>query len=203
MTEDLIALVPLYGSWLIAVVTFLSCLAVPVPASLVMITAGGFVASGDLGPLQTLGAAAGGAILGDQTGYAIGRKGGRHLLARIGQSPARARVIDQATGLLRARGWLGVFLSRWLFSPLGPWLNLASGAAPLDWRVFTQAGIAGELLWVTIYVGLGWSFSAHILLLADLLGSASGFLAALAVAIGLGFWLRRALRSNNSPPRGR
>lgn len=203
MTDDLIALVPLYGAWMIAVVTFLSCLAVPVPASLFMITAGGFVASGDLAPLQTFGAAAGGAILGDQAGYALGRQGGRHLLARIGKHPKQAKLIARAITLLHDRGWLGVFLSRWLFSPLGPWLNLAGGAGRLDWRTFTQAGIAGEALWVTIYVGLGWAFSGHIALLADLLGSASGFLAAFAIAIGLGFWLRAALRSDDRHPRQR
>ncbi len=40
MTETILALVPVYGLALIAVATFLSCLAVPMPASLVMLSAG-------------------------------------------------------------------------------------------------------------------------------------------------------------------
>jgi len=197
MTSELLELVPRYGAWLIGMVTFLSCLAVPVPASLFMMTAGGFVASGDLAATQTLTAALSGAILGDQVGYAIGRRGGGPLLTRLRAKPKRARLVNKAVDLLHRRGWLGIFLSRWLFSPLGPWINLAGGAARLGWRDFTQAGVLGEVVWVATYVGLGWAFAGHIAELADLLGNASGFLAALAVTIGLGFWLRAALHHGN------
>ena len=46
------ALVPTYGPWLLGLATFLSCLALPVPVSILMLTAGGFVASGDLSGWQ-------------------------------------------------------------------------------------------------------------------------------------------------------
>ena len=48
MTDWFLGLVPVYGLWLIALVTFASCLALPMPASVVMLAAGGFAASGDL-----------------------------------------------------------------------------------------------------------------------------------------------------------
>ena len=48
MTDWLLALVPQYGLWLLAATTFFSCLALPFPASIMMLTAGGFVAAGDL-----------------------------------------------------------------------------------------------------------------------------------------------------------
>ena len=70
MTEWLLELVPHYGTWLVAVVTFLSCLALPVPSSILMLAAGGFAASGDLMLWQVTGAALAGAILGDQIGRA-------------------------------------------------------------------------------------------------------------------------------------
>ena len=68
MSDYLLSLVPAWGPWLLAITTFLSCLALPVPASLMMITAGGFVASGDLVRWQIGAAALIGAVLGDQTG---------------------------------------------------------------------------------------------------------------------------------------
>ena len=46
MTDWLLALVPQYGLWLLAATTFCSCLALPFPASILMMTAGGFVAAG-------------------------------------------------------------------------------------------------------------------------------------------------------------
>ena len=76
LTNWLLALVPTYGLWLLASVTFLACLALPVPCSILMLTAGGFVASGDLVPWQVLAAALSGAVLGDQIGYRIGLYGG-------------------------------------------------------------------------------------------------------------------------------
>ena len=48
MIETILALVPTYGLLLVALGTFLSCLALPVPSSLIMLSAGGFAAAGDL-----------------------------------------------------------------------------------------------------------------------------------------------------------
>ena len=76
MIDALLAAVPTHGVWLVAAVTFLSCLALPMPASLVMLTAGGFAAAGDLDLWQVLGAALVGAVLGDQLGYWAARLGG-------------------------------------------------------------------------------------------------------------------------------
>lgn len=198
MTETILALVPTYGLALIAAATFLSCLALPIPASLVMLSAGGFGAAGDLVVWQAMAAALVGAVLGDQLGYHLGRIGARALHHRP-LSPKRAALMAKATAYLHQNGAWAVFFSRWLVSPLGPYVNFAGGAARLDWAGFTRAGVAGEAVWVTIYVGLGAVFADDILALADLLGSASGFLAALAVAATLAFWLRAALRQRAHP----
>jgi len=193
MTEQLLALIPVYGFWLLLGVTFLSCLALPIPASIVMLTAGGLSASGDLGLWQAASGALIGAILGDQTGFAIGRSGGTALIGRLRANPSRAPLIDRATGLLQTRGVSGVFLSRWLFSPLGPWLNFASGAAAMSWPHFTLAGISGEIVWVALYVGLGFAFADSIAALGQIGGALSGVLAAGVLTIGLGYLLRRAM----------
>ena len=63
--------------------------ALPFPASILMLTAGGFVAAGDLDLLTTFAAAAIGAIAGDQVGFWAGRRLGAPLLARLGRDPAR------------------------------------------------------------------------------------------------------------------
>ena len=57
MTDWLLALVPQYGLLLLAATTFLSCLALPLPASILMLTAGGFAAAGDLVLWQAFAAA--------------------------------------------------------------------------------------------------------------------------------------------------
>ncbi len=194
MTEDLLALVPQYGPPLVALATFLSCLALPVPSSLLMLTAGAFAAAGDLALADTALLALTGAILGDQTGYLIGTTGSAALWRRLSDGSSAA-VALRAAALAERWGGTGVFLSRWLFSPLGPYVNFAAGAAGIGWLRFTLWGAAGETVWVTLYVGLGYGFAANIEALGSLLGNLSGTLAAAAVTIGLGHWLRASLRS--------
>jgi len=83
VTDWLLSLVPTYGLWLIAASTFASCLALPIPASVLMLAAGGFAASGDLVLAQVIAAALGGAVAGDQTGVWQGGKGGAGFVCRL------------------------------------------------------------------------------------------------------------------------
>lgn len=194
MTEWLLALVPQYGLWLLAATTFFSCLALPFPASILMMTAGGFVAAGDLALWKTLIAAAGGGIAGDQVGYWAGRKLGSPLLARLRRDPTRDKLLGKAVALMDTRGVVAVFLSRWLFSPLGPWVNLTAGSTGYGWSRFTVAGVAGEAVWAGLYVGMGYGFAGNIEAASDMLGSALGILAGGAAVIFLGFWMRGAMK---------
>lgn len=190
MTEWLLALVPEYGPWLLAVSTFLSCLALPIPASVLLMAAGGFSASGDLSLPVSIAAALAGALLGDQLGYLAGRLGGALWLDKAGR---RVALLGKARDLLARRGGVAVFLTRWLFSALGPGVNLAAGAARQSWAGFTLWGSAGEILWVSFYTGLGFLFAGNLEQASDRALDALGLLAAGAVAIGLGLWLRRVL----------
>lgn len=186
MTDWLLSLVPQYGVWLLAGATYLSCLALPIPASLLMLAAGGFAASGDIALSAAVLSALAGAVAGDQTGYLAGRFGGAGLVARMG---ARAQPVAKAAAFLARRGGVAVFLTRWLFSALGPYVNLAAGAAGQGWHRFTLWGIAGEGVWVGLYVGLGYAFTGNLQAASDMAADMLGFLAAAAVALGAGAWL--------------
>ncbi|MEZ5913711.1 MAG: VTT domain-containing protein [Paracoccaceae bacterium] len=183
MTDAFLELVPHYGSWVIFAATFLSCLALPAPSSVIMLAGGAFVASGDLALLPVAGSALSGALLGDNLGFLLGRTGGGAVLAWLSRAPARARAIAAARARLDRRAGMTVFLTRWLFSPLGPYVNFACGAAHLAWPRFALPGAAGELVWVTLYIGLGYAFAASIVELGAVLGNLAGLLAAGAVAL--------------------
>lgn len=195
MTEALLSLVADYGTWALMATTFLSCLALPVPASLAMLAAGGFVAAGDLSLISVAAAALAGAVLGDQAGFLVGRFGSGSV-ERLSAHPKRGAMLRSAVEDLKTRGIPLVFLSRWLVSPLGPYVNFAAGAGGFRWRWFLMADLAGEAVWVTLYVGLGMLFAENITLLADLMGNLSGLLAAAVVALAAGLWLRRSARQH-------
>ena len=63
MTETVFALVSSWGPWVIFASAFLSCLALPIPTSLMMLTGGAFAAAGDLALWQVVAAAFGLALL--------------------------------------------------------------------------------------------------------------------------------------------
>ncbi len=194
MTETFFALVSDYGALAVFASAFLSCLALPIPTAFVMLAAGAFAASGDLALWQVALAAYTGAILGDQSGFLLGRAGGAHLSPFLMRRPARAELLARARSMVDRRGGTGVFFSTWLFAPLGPWVNFTSGAAGLGWLRFTLWDAAGEAIWVTFYIGMGYLFADRIGELASVLSDASGLLVAgLATAI-LGYALVRAAR---------
>lgn len=192
MSSAYFAVIADWGVPVLALATFLSCLAVPVPTSLMMLAAGAFAASGDLSLASAALAAFAGAVLGDQAGFGLGRSGGQALSGWIARRPARALLMQRAGAGLARRGATAVFLSRWLFSPLGPYVNLLAGAARMNWGRFTLAGSAGEAVWVALYVGLGYAFGGQIAMIAELAANAVGLLtsAVLAAVFGLALWRR-------------
>jgi membrane-associated protein len=71
-------------------------------------------------------------------------------------------------------------------------MNYFCGVTKFNWVRFALWGIAGEIVWVSLYVGLGYSFADNITSIASVLGNASGFITALVVVIASGWWLVRA-----------
>ena len=182
MTDTALALLAALGLPALGLATFLSCLAMPVPTSLMMLAAGAFAASGVMAPAGVLGAALLGAVAGDATGYALGRAAGPALTARLSHDPARAALLDKARAAIDRYGMLAIFLTRWLLSPLGPYANLLAGAAGMPPARFALAMVTGEAVWVALYVGLGYAFSAQIGAVAQLASDATGLVTSALVA---------------------
>lgn len=199
MTAEILELVSAYGAYVIFITCFLSCLLIPVPSSLLMLAGGAFTASGDLALLSVAGGAYAGAVLGDQAGFRLGRIGEPALNRLTRDRPRRAAVRTRATRFLDQHGGPGVFLSTWLFAPLGPWVNMIAGATGMSWARFTLWDAAGEAVWVSLYVGLGRLFAGQLSAVATALSNGLGLVTALAVLGFLGLTLRDALRARKHP----
>lgn len=187
MSADLIALLAENGTLALFLLLAINCLGVPFPASLMMLAAGSFAAQGEMDLTTVLAVGTAGAVLGDQTGYAVGRLGGAYFVNDFARRFGATTALARAEALSKRWGGAGVFLSRWLFSPLGPYVNLVSGMTRLSWTRFTVWGVAGEVIWVGGYVGLGFTFSGSVQVLADVLGNLSWFLAGAIVTLLLGW----------------
>lgn len=192
MTETLLALVPTYGIWLIMASVALSCLALPIPSSMLVMAGGGFAAAGDLVYWQLVLAAAAGFVLGDQVAYHLARAGGAPLIALLRRRPKPARVLDAAQSLLDRRGLAAVLLSRTVLSPVGPYIGYLSGALRLDWSRFSVVAAAGATLWCLGYSWLGYAFASRIPEIAAMIANSVGLIVAGAAIAGLGAWLRHS-----------
>jgi membrane protein DedA with SNARE-associated domain len=163
-----------------------------------MLAAGGFAASGDLALWQAVAAALCGALLGDQLGFVAGRFGGPPLVERLSAHPQRAALLARARAMMLSRGLVAVFLTRWLFSPVGPYANLAAGASGFGWGAFTLGSLTGEAAWVTLYTGTGHAFAGNLEAASDLLSSALGLVGGGAAVILLGLWLLSSVRAKSA-----
>lgn len=197
MTETLFGIVAAWGLWVVAGSAFLSCLAFPIPTFAVMLAGGAFAASGDLGLWSVLATAYLAAVAGDQTGNQIGRLGGASLVERLKRRPKRAALIIRAEDTVQKWGGLGVFFSTWLVAPLGPYVNFVSGAARLGWARFLLWDAAGEAIWVTAYVSLGYGFGERLDDLTDIVGSWGGLISSVSIAIIAGVLLLRAAMASH------
>jgi membrane-associated protein len=196
MSDQLLAALSQYGPPALFAIVAIAAIGVPLPISLLLIVSGSLAAQGAMSLWLVIVLASAGSIAGDQIGYALGRWGGRALATRF--SRLLGGSLEKAEVKARAWGGPGIFFSRWLVSPLGPWINLASGMAGYPWIRFLVWDVPGEILCATIFVMLGRVFSDRVMALADVLGDLTWAILALVAAVILGWQLYSRLRKKAS-----
>lgn len=201
MSDYLLSTLGVYGVPVLFVALLVGSAGVPLPASLLLVAAGSFVEQGELKLWPVLALSAAGAVLGDQIGYALGRWGGRRLTRRLGRYVGGEEKVEKAEEWLKRREGAGVFLSRWLLTPLGPVVNLTAGATEYPWPRFLLYDVLGEALWVALYVLLGKFFSDRVEALSDMLGDFTWAVLALVVTVALGVMLFKYLREPDAKER--
>ena len=198
LTDQLLAALSLYGLPVLFGVIAIAAAGVPMPVTLMLVAAGSFVELGEMKLWQVLVVASGAAVLGDQIGYALGRWGGHKVLERLRRRKNGEAKIAQARAFAKRWGGAGIFFTRWLVTPLGPWLNLTSGIANYPWGAFLVWDVLGETLWVVIYVLLGKFFSGRVQALLDILGNLSWVMVGAVAAVILAWQLLKSLRSTET-----
>jgi membrane protein DedA with SNARE-associated domain len=165
---------------------------VPVPGETSLIAGAVLASQGKLQIEFVIGLAAAGAIIGDNIGYLIGRKGGRWILTRPGLFYRQRReVLRVGEPFFEAHGPKAVFFGRFLLG-LRVWASWLAGATRMHWRSFVFWNALGGITWA-LAIGL----------LAYFLGNSAGNavktfglygLAALLLALGGVFFLHRRHR---------
>jgi membrane protein DedA with SNARE-associated domain len=156
-------LVETFGYPLLFVAVMAESSGVPIPGETALITAAVLASQGKLQIELVIPIAALGAIVGDNIGYMIGRKGGRWLLVRPGRfHRQRRQVLELGEPFFDKHGPKAVFFGRFLLG-LRVWASWLAGATKMHWRSFVLWNALGGICWAT---GIG--------LLAYFLGHAAG-----------------------------
>jgi undecaprenyl-diphosphatase len=134
-----------------------------------------------------------GAILGDNTGYWIGRRGGRQLLERYGRNLfLNSERLTGIENFFARHGSKAVFFARFV-TGFRVFTALFAGAGRMHWPTFFLFNAAGALTWSTVVGTLGYLFGYSWETLARWIGRGSLIAAAAILMIIALLWIRRRL----------
>jgi membrane protein DedA with SNARE-associated domain len=158
MSHWLVTAFASYGLAVIVVGIYLEGCGVPVPGETVLLAGGFFARQGSLPLGWVLAAAFLAAVAGDNTGYWIGRRGGRDLVERygrwVGLTAGRLESIDR---FFARHGTKTVLIARFL-SGVRAFAPLFAGISRIPWRRFAAVDAAACLLWATGVGLVGYAF---------------------------------------------
>jgi membrane-associated protein len=133
---------------------------VPVPGETALVAAALLAHDGQLDIFALVALASAAAIIGDNVGYVIGRKGGRSLIERPGPFHAqRLRALALGGPFFERHGPKAVFLARWVsgLRIAGAWL---AGINHMHWATFARWNALGGIAWAC-GVGFAVYFAGH------------------------------------------
>ena len=200
MNDQLLAAVSQYGAPALFGIVAIAAVGVPLPITLLLIVTGSMVSQGAMNLWWAIGAAGIGSVLGDLAGYAIGRWGGQAVITKLSGLFGKRANLEAMEAKAKAWGGPGIFITRWLITPLGPWINLASGTARYPWHRFLFWDALGEFTGAAVFIFLGRFFSDRVMALYGVLGSLTWAILALLAAIVLGYQLLAHLRRARVQP---
>src|SRR5947208_2645366 len=144
-------------AWLAYLTLFLAALleAVPVvgslvPGSTIILALSALIPGGELNLWGVLAAATAGAIAGDGTAFWLGHRSQREILS-VWPMTNYPGVVAQSEAFFRRRGWLAVFLARFV-PPIRAFVPITAGALGMPPPRFYAVNIPAILVWAPAHV---------------------------------------------------
>ncbi len=154
---DFIARHHVWAGVVLGLVTFFESLVVLgafVPATGLLVAAGGLVAAGVLDPWTVIAGCVIGAVMGDAISYWIGRRLGTGVLRQPMLLPHR-RKIAWTRLYCRRYGVASIFIGRF-FGPLRAFVPVMVGVLRMRQRVFQLANVTSAFVWVLAMLAPGY-----------------------------------------------
>ena len=195
MLASILSLTQHLGYPLLVAVVAAESMGVPLPGETALILGGLAASEGRLSIVLVIVLGAAAAIVGDNIGFQIGRRGGRVLLERPGRFyEERQRVLAVGDPFFERHGPKAVFFGRWI-AGLRVWASWLAGASVMSWRSFLVWNALGGITWsttVALAAYYGGKGVEHVLAQIGTYGLIAAAL--LVVAGALVLWRRHAAR---------
>ena len=151
------ALIATWGLWALLALVMLESVGLPVPGETALVSAALYAgATRQLDIVSVIAVAA--AVIGDNIGYAIGRRFGLPLALRFGpRIGLDEQRLKLGRYLFRQHGATIVFLGRFV-ALLRTLAAVLAGVNAMPWPRFLLANAAGAIGWATLVGGSGWLF---------------------------------------------
>lgn len=163
-----------YGYWTVFLGIMLENAGIPLPGETITLVGGFLAGSGELNYWFVLGSAIAGAVLGDNVGYWIGKKGGWPLLIVLGRvfriTEAQLLEVKDQFSQNAARA---VFLGRFI-ALLRIFAGPMAGIAQMPYPQFLLCNTAGATIWASVMVSLSF-FVGELISLEQLISWVSKF----------------------------
>src|SRR3989442_3655254 len=195
MSQTISGLVASSGYVVLFVLVALESLGIPLPGETAWLTAAALAALGHLSIYAVVATAVAAAVIGDNGGYWIGRKGGIALVRRYGRRiHLNESHLDRARGFFERHGPKTVFIGRFI-ALLRTWVAVLAGTARMPYGSFMLYNALGGVCWSVIFGTLGFVFGRNLPRLEHYIGQASlagALLVALVVRLVLAWrWFER------------
>ena len=196
--QELLSLATERGVAVVFFATLAARLGAPIPASAVLVVAGGLVAMGQIPLWATVLGALAGNLLGDAAWFYAGRRFGHRmmrLLCKVSLSPDTC--VRQSESLITRWGGASLIAAKFVpgVSVVAPPM---AGALHMSTTRFVGFDVLAAAIWSAAFLIPGWIFSTQIQAVLDAMADAGAaallvLLVAVAAGIGLRYWRRRAM----------
>ena len=195
MDQQLLHLVEHFGYLIVFLGVGVESLGVPVPGETALIIGAVLAAQGHLNPAGVAAVGLAGAVLGDNTGYYVGRRWGQRLIGMRGirrvYDPRRLAVAER---FFQRHGWTAVFFGRFI-AILRIFAGPLAGLHRMPWTHFLLANAAGGVVWVAAVVTAGLLVGGNLDRLIQLISRAGYIGLGLAVLVVAGAFVLHRLRT--------
>ena len=188
-TAPILVLLARWGYAGVALVIFLESAGLPVPGETALLAAGFGAAHGVLALPWIIAVATVASVLGDNLGFALGRRLGRGWLERHGRrlllTPERLRRVDV---FFDRFGPAAVALARFV-AGVRVVAAFAAGTSQMPWRVFLRFNVLGAVVWATLVSLAGYSLGRGYAGIANIMGRAGVVMVVVVPAALLAAWM--------------